>query len=127
MNDSNILITDIGTSSPEQPVVCTSDRMPCCRNSPQYGEWYFPDGSQVIHISENGVMAFHRNRDNDGHVNLFRVSSDVMSPTGRFCCEIEDNTNTNQTVCVNIGKLHYVITRHSSIIISLQIQSEGEV
>ena len=101
--DSNILITDIGTSSPQQ-LVCTSDKMPCCQADPQYGEWYFPDESQVIHTSERPApTTFHRDRDNNGNVNLYRVSSDVMSPTGRFCCEIEDATATNQTVCVNIG------------------------
>ena len=47
-------------------------------------------------------MTFHRNRDNNGNVNLFRVSHTVMSPTGRFCCEVEDATGTNQTLCVNI-------------------------
>ena len=52
-------------------------------------------------LSENPV-AFHRNRDNDGNVNLFRVKDSVTSPTGRFCCEIEDATGTNQTLCVNI-------------------------
>ena len=103
--DSNFLITDIGTSPPQQ-LVCTSDRKPCCQDQPQYGEWKFPDGSQVIHFSERPVpTAFHRNRDNDGNVNLYRVSSDVMSPTGKFCCEIEDATHMNQTLCVNLGKL----------------------
>ena len=81
--------------------MCTSDRMPCCQAPPQYGEWYFPNGTQVIHLSEKAV-AFHRNRDNDGNVNLFRVRNDITSPTGRFCCEIEDATGTNQTLCVNI-------------------------
>ena len=75
--------------------------MPCCRDLPQYGEWYFPDGSQVKHMTEDAV-AFHRSRDNDGNVNLFRVMDNVMSPTGRFCCEVEDVTRTNQTLCVNI-------------------------
>ena len=47
-------------------------------------------------------MAFHRSRDNDGNVYLFRVKDNVTSSTGRFCCEIEDATHTNQTLCVNI-------------------------
>ena len=107
--NSSIPITDIGTSSPQQ-LVCTSDRKPCCRDQPQYGEWKFPDGSQVIHISERPVpTAFHRNRDNDGNVYLYRVSSDIMSPTGRFCCEIEDATHMNQTICVNLGELAYTV------------------
>ena len=96
-------ITDIGTELPEQPIVCTSDRMPCCLDPPKYGEWKFPNGNQVIHITE-GAVAFHRNRDNAGNVNLFRVSSDVMSPTGRFCCEATDSTDTNHTLCVDISK-----------------------
>ena len=81
--------------------MCTTDRMPCCQDQPQYGEWYFPNGSQVKHRDE-GAVAFHRNRDNNGNVNLFRVSHTIMSPTGRFCCEVEDATGTNQTLCVNI-------------------------
>ena len=47
-------------------------------------------------------MSFHRNRDNDGNVHLFRTHHTVTSPTGRFCCEVEDATHTNQTLCVNI-------------------------
>ena len=102
--DSNILITDIGTSPPQQ-LVCTSDRKPCCQDQPQYGEWKFPDGNQVKHITEGQPATFHRDRNNGGNVNLYRVSSDVMSPNGKFCCEIEDATHMNQTLCVNLGKL----------------------
>ena len=47
-------------------------------------------------------MAFHRNRDDDGNVNLFRTRDSVTFPAGRFCCEIEDATHTNQTLCINI-------------------------
>ena len=108
-SNSSIPITDIGTSSPQQ-LVCTSDRKPCCLDQPQYGEWYFPDGSQVVSISERPVpTTFHGNRDNNGNVNVYRVSSDVTSPTGRFCCEIEDAIATNQTLCVNISKSHYAL------------------
>ena len=106
-SNSSILITDIGTSSPQQ-LVCTSDRMPCCLDQPQYGEWYFPDGSQVVSISEmTAPLTFYRDRDNNGNVILYRVSSDVTSPTGSFCCEIEDATDTNQTLYVNLSKSHH--------------------
>ena len=101
-SNNSIFITDIGTSSPQQ-LVCTSDRMPCCHYPSLHGEWYFPDGSQVKYVySAPNPKTFHRNRDNNGNVNLFRVSSDVMFPTGRFCCEIEDATNTDQALCVNV-------------------------
>ena len=98
-NNSDIFFTQIGTSSGD-PLVCTSDRMPCCLAAPQYGEWKFSDGSQVKHVTER-LSTFHRNRDNSGNVNLFRVNNDV-SQAGIICCEIPDATDTNQTLCVNI-------------------------
>ena len=101
-NNTFLTFPDIGTKAPHQ-MVCTSDKMPCCRDPTQYGVWKFPNGSLVNHISE-GAMAFHSDRDNFGNVNLYRVHDNVTSPGGQFCCEIEDATNTNQTLCVIIGK-----------------------
>ena len=99
--NSNLFITDIGISSQHQiAVICTTDRMPCCLDSPQHGEWKFPNGTLVTKQS----TTFRRNRDNNGNVNLFRVSSEVMSPTGRFCCDIEDAKNVSEDHCVNIGE-----------------------
>ena len=99
-NNSDIFFTQIGTTNSGNPLVCTSDRMPCCRDQPQYGEWKFSDGSQVKHDSQSPTT-FHRNRDNFGNVNLFRVNNDV-SQAGKVCCEIPDATDSNQTLCVNI-------------------------
>lgn len=98
--NSNIFITDIGTSSQDQlAVICTTDRMPCCQDPPQHGEWKFPNGSLV-----NDQSTFRRNRDNNGNVILFLVSGEVMSPTGRFCCEVEDATATDRSLCINVGE-----------------------
>ena len=99
----NIFIEDIGILAPNQ-LVCTSDLIPCCRTPTKQGDWYFPDGRKVIHTS-HGAVAFHRNRDDDGNVNLFRVSNTVLSPTGRFCCETKNSTENNQTICVNVCEL----------------------
>ena len=101
--NSNILITDIGISAPNQ-LVCTSDLMECCQTPSPHGDWYFPDGRKVIRFSQ-GAAAFHRDRDNDGNVNLYRVNNAVSSPTGRFCCEIKNSTENNQTICVNVCEL----------------------
>lgn len=103
INGSYILISDIGVSCANH-LVCTSDKIPCCQDVPRFGQWYFPDGRSVSFITE-APTTFHRNRDNDGNVNMFRVHRDVMSPIGRFCCEIEDATSTNQTLCVNVGRM----------------------
>ena len=100
-SNSNIIITDIGTSSQHQlEVIHTTDRIPCCQDPPQHGEWIFPDGTLVTEQS----TTIRRNRDNNGKVTLYRVSSEVMSPTGRFCCSIEDATATNQILCANVCK-----------------------
>ena len=105
INDSNIAINTIQTSTDPANinllVVCTSDRKPCCKDMPQYGEWYFPNGSQVQHRDE-GAVAFYRRRDNAGNVYLLRISVNVLSPSGKFCCEVEDATGRNQTLCINI-------------------------
>ena len=64
--------------------------------------WYFPNGDIVPAIG--GATTFYRNRGDDGTVNLNRLNDDVMMPTGLFCCVIPDATDTNVTVCVNLGR-----------------------
>ena len=82
--------------------------MPCCKFGSHQGKWVFPDGGEVPRQSSG--TTFYRNRGfNDGTVNLNRVNYDVMMPTGRFCCVVPDATNTDVTVCVNIGKLRRAI------------------
>ena len=102
-NDSRFFINEIGsnTASPQSAVVCTSDRMPCCKQQPQYGEWKFPGGGLVQSRSQQ-PSTYVRTRDDIGNVNLFRVTNAVISPTGRFCCEVENATGNNQTLCINI-------------------------
>lgn len=100
-DDGVIFITDIGTSSPNQ-LVCTSDRIPCCQD---HGGWYFPNKSEVMNISNKPTpTAFHTDRNGNGEVNLYRVNSDVVSPTGYFCCKTIDATDSNHTLCVYLCK-----------------------
>ena len=103
-NDSRMFINEIGanTKSSQSAVVCTSDRIPCCR-AIQHGEWKFPDGSLVQSRSQQPTT-YVRTRDNSGNVNLFRTNNLVTSPIGIFCCEIEDATGVDHMVCVNIGE-----------------------
>ena len=96
-NDTLIFITDVGTTSPYQ-LVCSSDRVLAWN-----GQWYFPDGSHVPHISDQpSPTTFYSNRSTNGDVNLYRVNSDVMSLLGQYCCAIRDATNIDHTLCVNI-------------------------
>ena len=47
-------------------------------------------------------MAFHRSRDNAGNVYLLRTSLNAIVVSGKFCCEVEDATGRNKTLCINI-------------------------
>ena len=102
-NGSNVNIKRIGQSS-ENALQCITDRTPCCFSSGyRFGEWYLPNRTLVQ--GTTSTTAFYRNRGDNGEVSLNRPS-DVMSPTGLFCCEVPDATDTNQKLCVNIGELN---------------------
>ena len=87
---------------------CITDKPNCCRvNAIKIGEWYFPNGTAVpiLGYGNNSAITFYRNRGyNDSTVNLNRVSSNVMSPTGNFCCKVPDSVDINHTVCANISE-----------------------
>ena len=109
VNDSRMFINEIGANT-ASAVMCTSDSMPCCRFQ-QHGEWKFPNGGLV-----QQTTTFVRTRDDNGNVNLFRANNTVISPTGRFCCEVEDATGTNQIQCVIVCKFPIIIYIYRSIL-----------
>ena len=100
--DSNVVITDIGTSQQHQ-LVCITDKIPCCTTPNRAGEWIFPNGSTVPTMGANPTQ-FYRNRGSSGEINLYRVNDDVITPTGRFCCKVPDAIDEVHNICVNIGK-----------------------
>ena len=79
--------------------------MPCCVSPSRVGEWYFPGGGGTVQAigAVPTPTTFYRNRGDDGTVNLNRLNSDVMMPTGQFCCVVPDVTSTNVTACAIIG------------------------
>lgn len=89
---------------------CISDRVPCCRAGHMFsGQWYFPNMS-LVPGRLRGAGDYYRNRGrNDGTVNLNRASTDIISPTGRFCCRIPDTTDATVTLCAIIGKYRIVL------------------
>ena len=104
-NNSNINIRNIGQTSdnPNGALQCITDHLYCCsQTNSRRGEWYLPNGALVQGMSS--TTAFYRNRGANGEVSLNRPGG-VESPTGLFCCEVSDATNTNQALCVNIGML----------------------
>ena len=108
-----IQITEIGETDPDndlnEGLQCITDRMPCCMTPPnRFGEWRFPNMTNVGFFNMTGVTTFYRNRGDDGTVNLNRPS-DVMMPTGLFCCEVPDALNVTQRVCATISELEMFI------------------
>ena len=103
-NNSVVPVTEIEqTTTSNNGLQCITDRRPCCATPPnRHGEWFFPDNDGVV-PTQAGATTFYRNRGDDGTVNLNRLNSDVMMPTGRFCCVVPDATGVDQTLCVNIG------------------------
>ena len=101
-NNSDILISEIGNSI-ENTLQCITDKMPCCRRE-AVGEWYF-SGNGVVPLLSSGATTFFRSRGDDGTVNLNRVSSDVLMPTGQYCCVVPDAIGVNQRACVMLSEL----------------------
>ena len=109
-NNSVIPITDIGVEGSNTPLICNTDRRPCCRipfdSSSLMGEWHYPNGSIVPgNGDDEGKYFFFRTRgDQDGTVNLFRRNNDIVSPFGSYCCEIPDDSGVDQMLCATLGK-----------------------
>ena len=100
-NNSLIYITEIGADN--TGLQCITDGMPCCAEK-RTGEWYFPDGTPVPRQSD--ATTFYRNRGDNGTVNLNRVYTDVMMPTGLFCCVVPDANDVMQRLCATISELY---------------------
>ena len=105
-NNSIIPMTEIGETYSDTMsntgLQCITDRIPCCASVlNRFGEWYFPDGT-VVPV-QSVATTFYRNRRDDGTVNLNRLNTNVMMPTGLFCCEVPDASDRTQRVCANIG------------------------
>ena len=105
-NNSVIPITEIGEtdSTSNTGLQCITDRRPCCVTRGRAGEWYFPDGTTTV-PPQGAAITFYRNRGDDGSVNLNRLNSGVMMPTGLFCCVVPDFNDIMQRVCATICEL----------------------
>ena len=113
-NTTNNLTHPYVTEHENNGLQCITDKPNCCRVGAyiRIGEWHFPNGTLVpiLRRGKNRATSFFRNRGhNDGTVNLNRVNSDVMSPTGQFCCRVPDSVNRIQTICANISELLSII------------------
>ena len=96
---STISINDIGEDN--NALTCHTNRPDCCSNFfSRYGEFYYPNGSQVGIKSANGPM--YRNRGPQ-MIRLNRNSNSLrFPPTGLYRCEIPNSNGQLQSISILI-------------------------
>ena len=97
-------INDIGEGD-DGALLCITDLMQCCRGNETggrgaLGEWFYPDGT-AVGIQGSGDDFY---RDRGPSVVRLNRRNTARSPTGQYCCDIPDTSNTQQRVCANVGK-----------------------
>ena len=102
----SILITDIGVhhsnANPGDSLVCvtTDVNTQCCTDEGD-GQWYFPNGSIILHnINDEGINIFRTGYTNQVHLN-FRTEH--TSPTGEYTCVVpETGSSVIQTAGIRL-------------------------
>ena len=94
-----MIISDIGTAGDDTALLCHTNRPPDMTTGHSGGTWFRPDGSEVL--SGVSSVGFRRNRGSMV-VRLWRQSGTGTPVEGIYRCEIEDATNTLQTVYVGL-------------------------
>ena len=94
-NNSAVSLFDVGEG--ENALFCKTKMEECCETPPnRIGEFYYPNGVQVpIAKLQQG---FYRNRGEQ----LIRLNrrEGVISPTGRYRCEIPDVDGVTQNIYI---------------------------
>ena len=103
-NNTVIVITEIGDA--DFPLICTTELTPCCAyGSNRFGDWYYPNGSQVRRNGDGD--SFYRSRREavengvSGAVILNR-RYDAMGPVGIYRCNIPDGSSMAQNLYVGL-------------------------
>ena len=92
-NSIALNITEVGVADSEA-VLCRTD---CCTGQ---GHWRYPNGTHIGNrTSRYGIFSSRGNMT----VGLHKMT-DVMSPTGQYCCEVATTTNTDASICIILSK-----------------------
>ena len=105
-----VLITNIGdglAAAGGDPLVCATQRIPCCAIPPhRSGQWFYPNGTYVL---LNGYYYhFYRYRRDSDSVNgvlggvLLNRRFGAVSPTGIYNCVITGADGTDQFLYVGL-------------------------
>ena len=115
-NNSRVEVKDIGRDTDQEALLCHTDNTNCCGTEQTMGgrvkgEWYYPNGRRILSINEipDNYSQYESNLSSNFLTNRFQSVIRLYhggnpSEEGRFCCEIPDHKEMNQTLCVTIGK-----------------------
>ena len=99
-NHGYVEISDIGTAGDDTALLCITNRPPPTGSSDSAGDWVAPDGT-AVHRTNNAVPGFRRNRG-PMVVRLYRNTATGPPAEGIYYCQIQDNTDTLQTLHVGL-------------------------
>ncbi|XP_064386521.1 uncharacterized protein LOC135335055 isoform X2 [Halichondria panicea] len=92
-NNSNILVTKIG-STDDTALTCHTDSPTCCIQGS--GEWLFPSGQRIAE-NRNGFSLTRRYQV----LRLYRRGN-TQTPLGHYCCRIPDSLGRMASICANL-------------------------
>ena len=97
LNNTIVLMGDIGEG--ENALHCVTESTDCCHSITSVrAEFYYPNNSLVSFKASGDLL--YRNRG--PQVVRLNRRNDVLSPTGRYRCEIPDSTGMIQNSYINI-------------------------
>ena len=83
----------------DEALLCFTDLYQFCTDCFEaVGEWYYPNGSTVKTSTHGDALYVNKSH---GVVRLHRRNNASIL-TDLYCCEIENSTRLNQTICVHI-------------------------
>ena len=94
-----MIINDIGTAGDDTALLCHTNRPPPSGSSHSGGAWFRPDQTEVM--SGSTSVGFRRNRGSMV-VRVYRNTATVTPVEGIYRCEIQNASDTLQTVYVGL-------------------------
>ena len=89
-------------------ILCVTEKRPCCSDSNRAGDWYYQNGTAVP--SYGRTFAFYTSRGDDGTVRLHTRDNNIsLVNTSQFCCELLNENDLSQMLCINIYNSVYDI------------------
>ena len=98
-NHGYVIISDIGTAGDDTALLCHTNRPAPSDSINSGGAWFRPDQNEVM--SDSSAVGFRRNRGSMV-VRLYRNTATDPPVEGIYYCQIEDDTDTLQTVYVGL-------------------------